>query len=289
MNVGIIGLGLIGGSIGRAAVKKTAHTVYAFDNDENAMLKGSLLNAYHEPLTRETAKLLDILIICIYPDGVAKIIDEYAPLLKDGAIITDCVGIKRRIYKLMETKQKQFPNLYFIGGHPMAGREFSGVEHSTSNLFEHSTCILVPVHTEMEPLIIVKEFYKALGADGVVVSTPEEHDKIISYTSQLAHIVSCAYVLAPSAVSHYGFSANSFRDMTRVARLNPDMWTELMINNSDFLSEEIDGIIERLAALGSAIKAKDETSLRALLSEGNERKLQIESQRTQKLADAMHK
>ncbi len=288
MNVGIVGLGLIGGSIGRAAVKKTAHTVYATDRDENAVIKGALLNAYHETLTHDNAKLLDMLIICVYPSSIEAVIDEYAPLLKDGAIITDCIGTKRQVFKIMEKKQKRYPKLNFIGGHPMSGREFSGVEHSTASLMEHSTCILVPVHNEMDTLIAVKEFYIALGADGVVVATAEEHDKIIAYTSQLAHVISSAYVTSPSALSHYGFSANSFRDMTRVARLNPTMWTELMTENSDFLTEEIDGIIARLTNLRNAVSDKNADALYSLLNEGSERKILIETRRAQKKANALH-
>lgn len=288
MNVGIVGLGLIGGSIGRAAVKKTAHTVYATDRDENAVIKGALLNAYHEKLTCENAKVLDMLILCVYPSSVEAVIDEYAPLLKDGAIITDCVGIKRDVFKIMEKKQELYPKLSFIGGHPMAGREFSGVEHSTASLMEHSTCILVPVHNDMETLIAVKEFYISLGADGVVIADAEEHDKIIAYTSQLAHVISSAFVTSPSALVHYGFSANSFRDMTRVARLNPTMWTELMTENSDYLTDEIDALISRLTDLKNAVKDKDKATLYSLLNEGNERKILIETRRAQKKANALH-
>lgn len=288
MKIGIIGLGLIGGSIGRAIVKNTDNTVYAADSDENTMLKGALLRAYHETLDTDNAKELDMLLICVYPEGVKNIIDSYAPLLKDGAIVMDCAGIKRGICAYMEKAHKKYPELNFIGGHPMAGREYSGVEHSTASLLEHATCLLVPVHTPIEPLVTVKELFMNLGCDGVVVTTAEEHDKIIAYTSQLAHIVSSAYVMSPSAQTHYGFSANSFRDMTRVARLNPDMWTDLMINNSDFLSAEIEAVTARLKLLGDAVKNKDADALRKLLSEGNETKLALESGKAKKRSEAMH-
>lgn len=288
MKIGIIGLGLIGGSIGRAIVKNTDNTVYAADSDENAMLKGALLRAYHETLDKDNAKELDMLLICVYPEGVKKIIDSYAPILKDSAIVMDCAGIKRGICAYMEKAHEKYPELNFIGGHPMAGREYSGVEHSTANLLDHATCLLVPVHTPIEPLVTVKELFIKLGCDGVVVTTAEEHDKIIAYTSQLAHIVSSAYVMSPSAQSHYGFSANSFRDMTRVARLNPDMWTDLMINNSDFLSAEIEAVTARLKLLGEAVKNKDANALRKLLSEGNETKLALESGKAKKRSEAMH-
>lgn len=288
MNVGIVGLGLIGGSIGRAAVKRTDNTVYAADRDETALLKGALLDAYHYVLTPDNVKNIDLLLICVYAEGVEKVIDEYAPLMKEGAIVMDCAGVKRHVADVMNDRLKVYKHLHFLGGHPMAGREFSGVEHSTASLMEHSTCILVPIHTPIEPLCLVKEFFISIGADGVVVTNAEEHDRIISYTSQLAHVVSSAYVMAPSAETHYGFSAGSFRDMTRVARLNPDMWTNLMIENSDFLSEEVFAITDRLNKLGNAIKNKDYDTLHALLQEGSERKIQIETRRAQKKADVLH-
>lgn len=289
MKVGIVGLGLIGGSIGRAAVKKTGWTVYAADRDETAMLKGAMLNAYHEPLDRKTANEIDLLLISVYPGAIAEVIDEYAPYMKEGATIMDCAGVKRGVIEIMNDRLKRFPHLNFVGGHPMAGREFSGVEHSAASLMERATCIIVPVHTPMDSLCLVKEFFISLGAEGVVVTTADEHDRIIAYTSQLAHAVSNAYVLSPSAAVHYGFSAGSFRDMTRVARLNADMWTELMIANADCLSEEIYSLSERLLRLADAVRSRDAERLRGILAEGNEAKILIESRRAKKLAGALNR
>lgn len=289
MNIGIVGLGLIGGSIGRSAVKKTDCTVYAADKNPDVMIKGALLNAYHTELNADNAKDIDILFICVYPSGVASVIDAYAPHLKSGAIIVDCVGIKREVVKVMEDRQKLYPDISFVGGHPMAGREFSGVEHAVSNLYEHATCLLVPVHTPIDALVKVKNFFMSIGADGVVVTTAEEHDKIIAYTSQLAHVVSNAFVMSPTAQTHYGFSAGSFRDMTRVARLNPDMWTELMLSNADYLGKEVSCIIDRLEKFRLALANNDEIALHSLLSEGNEAKLEVEKNRLKKRNDAMTK
>lgn len=287
MNVGIVGLGLIGGSIGRAAVKKTTHKIFAYDCDENALLKGAMLDAYHEVLTVKNAAEIDLLLLCVYPNAVKNVLDEYAPYLKEGATVMDCAGVKRSVCEVLNEALTVYPHLNFVGGHPMSGREFSGVEHSTATLMEHSVCILVPVHTPMEPLCAIKEFFLDLGADGIVVTTAEEHDKIIAYTSQLAHIVSSAYVMAPSARVHYGFSAGSFRDMTRVAKLNPDMWTELMLLNADNLADEIFSLTERLRQLGDAVSNRDGERLRALLAEGSAVKTEIESRRTQKLAKTL--
>ena len=289
MNVGIVGLGLIGGSIGRAAVKRTEHTVYATDLDENALQKGELLNAFHERLTPDNVNKIDLLLLCVYPDGVESVLDTYVPLLRAGAVVMDCVGVKRSVVDAMERYEKKYPSIAFLGGHPMAGREFSGVEHAVSNLYEKSTCLIVPVHTPIDALVKVKEFFISLGADGLVVTTAEEHDRIIAYTSQLAHVVSAAYVTSPTAREHHGFSAGSFRDMTRVARLNPDMWTELMLSNSDYLKKEVSGLIDRLEQFRTALDNNDENALKTLLSEGNEAKLEVEKNRLQKRNDAITK
>lgn len=287
MNVGIVGLGLIGGSIGRAAVKRTEHTVFATDMDESALQKGELLNAFHERLTERNAKDVDLLLVCVYPDGVEGVLDRYVPLLKPGAVVMDCVGVKRSVVGIMEKWQKSYPGIAFLGGHPMAGREFSGVEHAVANLYDKSTCLIVPVHTPIDALVKIKEFFISLGADGLVVTTAEEHDRIIAYTSQLAHVVSAAYVTSPTAKEHYGFSAGSFRDMTRVARLNPEMWTELMLQNADFLSDEVFSLVDRLKKFGEAIKAGDHDRLKALLNESNETKQDVEKNRVQKRNDAI--
>lgn len=288
MKIGIVGLGLIGGSIGRSLVKKTSHTVYAYDSDSSAMLKGALLNAYCEPLTKENASDLDVLLICVYPASVPSVMDEYLPFLKKGAVLMDCAGVKRKICAYMEECHKKYPDIEFLGGHPMAGREFSGVEHSTASLMEKATCLLVPVHTDIDALCKIKELFLEIGAEGVVVTTADAHDKIIALTSQLAHVVSCAYVTAPNAKAHYGFSAGSFKDMTRVARLNPSMWTDLMTENADNLASEVRSLSARLDKIADALEKGDKTSLKAILSEANDTKLELENRKAKKLADVIH-
>lgn len=288
MKVGIVGLGLIGGSIGRAAVKTTDCTVYAYDDVDDVMLKGALLNAYHEPLDGQNASDVDLLILSVYPKDIEKTVDFYAPLMKEGAVIMDCCGTKREVCAVMKRKSELYPDINFVGGHPMAGREFSGIEHSDASLFARSTCLLVPVSASIDALGLIKSFFLSIGAAGVVVTTADEHDRIIAYTSQLAHIVSSAYVMNPTALTSYGFTAGSFRDLTRVARLNPLMWTELMLENSDNLTNDVDAIMERLGKLRDALKSRDGAALESLLAEGNERKLEIDARRAAKLANVLH-
>ena len=281
-NVGIIGLGLMGGSLGRALVRAGGYKVFALDLDEEAMLKGALLEAYDERLSDDNASLLDILVLAVTPSAMKEALDRFLPLLREGALITDLAGVKRPVVALMEEYRRQFPDISFCGAHPMAGREFSGVAHSTASLYENASVLLVPVHTPIEALAALKAMYIAAGAEGVLVTTAEEHDIMIAYTSQLAHVVSSAYVRSENAEKHYGYSAGSFRDMTRVARMNAGMWTELMSENADNLSVEIRALAARLTEYADALDKGDVDCLYRLLDAGNRTKLSVEKDRVKK-------
>lgn len=287
MNVGIIGLGLMGGSLGRALVKMTPHTVYAYDRDEDAMTKGGMLNAYHEPLTHENAGMLDVLAMAVLPSAMPAILDEYLPLLRSGALVTDLAGVKRPVVRIMQDAAAARPDLAFAGAHPMAGREFSGVAHSTAGLFENASVIIVPVSASLEALSALKKMYTDIGAEGAVITDADTHDEMIAYTSQLAHVVSSAYVRSPSAKKHYGFSAGSFRDMTRVARMNADMWTELMLENADDLAPEVRATAARMNEYADAMESRDPERLRTLLESGNLTKIDVEKDRQKKLQNAL--
>lgn len=287
MNVGIIGLGLMGGSLGRALVKMTPHTVYAYDRDEDSMTKGGMLNAYHEPLTHENAGMLDVLAMAVLPSAMPAILDEYLPLLRSGALVTDLAGVKRPVVRIMQDAAAARPDLAFAGAHPMAGREFSGVAHSTAGLFENASVIIVPVSASLEALSALKKMYTDIGAEGAVITDADTHDEMIAYTSQLAHVVSSAYVRSPSAKKHYGFSAGSFRDMTRVARMNADMWTELMLENADDLAPEVRATAARMNEYADAMESRDSERLRTLLESGNLTKLDVEKDRQKKLQNAL--
>ena len=287
MKIGIVGLGLMGGSLGRALVAKTEHTVFARDTDPEAMLKGGLLHAFHEELDRENARELDVLAMAVLPSAMQGILDEFLPLLKSGAIVTDLAGVKRPVVKIMKAATTLRPDVEFVGGHPMAGREFSGVAHSTAGLYENSSVLLVPVAASLEALAAVKKMYLGVGAEGVVITDADTHDEMIAYTSQLAHVVSSAYVKSPSAGKHYGYSAGSFRDMTRVARMNAAMWTELMTDNADNLAKEVRAMAERLTEYADCMESGDRGRLYDLLDAGNRMKLAVEKDRLKKLQNAL--
>ena len=276
MKIGIIGLGLMGGSFGRTLVKKTNHVVYGYDLSSDVMLKGEMVKAYHYPLTFENANELDMLVVAIRPEFFENAVKPYLPLLKDGTIVHDFCGTKRNIVNKMANFSKEFSNLIYVGGHPMAGRELSGISHSLTTLFDKASMILVNVNADIFTLENLKNFYLSLGFSKVVITSSENHDAMIAYTSQLCHIVSNAFIKNEQAEKHVGYSAGSYRDLTRVARLDADMWASLMMENDDMLLNELNEFLDNLTKYRDALQNGNLDKLRALLKEGNDRKLQID-------------
>lgn len=275
MKIGIIGLGLMGGSFARLLLKN-GHTVYAIDEKESVMKKAELMKAFTERLSVENASELDMLVAAVFPRSFKDAVTIYLPRLKAGAVVTDFCGTKKTVVAAMKDLKKDYPSLVFVGGHPMAGREFSGIEHSSVNLFEKASMILVPVNADVYALDALKKFYIGLGFGGVVFTTADNHDKMIAFTSQLCHIVSNAFVKNERASEHFGYSAGSYKDMTRVARLNPYMWSDLMTENKDELYFELDELINNLSKYRDALRSGDKDKLFMLLKEGNDRKLAID-------------
>lgn len=272
MNIGIIGLGLIGGSIARAIKHNTADTVLGIDIDKSAVYKAKLLEAIDNELTDERISICDVLIVALYPEDTVEYIKSNYEKFKKGAIIMDCGGIKRYICdELMNfSKEKDF---LFIGAHPMAGIERSGFDNSNHAMFQNASIVLVPPkNIEINTLRFLKKFWACLGFTNFEIATAKRHDEMIAYTSQLAHVVSSAYIKSPTALEHSGFSAGSYKDMTRVARLNEKMWAELFLKNKDYLASEIDTMIKNLSDFSDAIKNEDYAGLFSLLKDGRERK-----------------
>lgn len=276
MNIGIIGLGLIGGSLARAISKKTLHTVWGYDINEETMLKAELLNAVSDKLSDDKYKELDLLIIALTPRAFSTVLDEVSPKLKDGTVVIDIAGNKRVVVDAMRKKSAEYPRLRFIASHPMAGREFWGINHSTPTLFEKASVLMIPVCCDIRNMVTVKSLFLDVGFASVVMTNEIVHDRMIAYTSQLAHVISSSYVKSPAAENHDGFSAGSFRDLTRVARLNSAMWSELMLDNSDNLIKELDIFIKNISDYRDALACRDEEKLKALLEDGNAKKEIIE-------------
>lgn len=176
MVVGIVGMGLMGGSFGRLLLKNTKYTVYGADRSEESLSKALLVNAMHAPLNEENAREVDLLIVSVYPRGFFAAAKPWLPLLKEGAAVLDFCGVKRKVTEEMRALAEQFPQLSFIGGHPMAGREFWGIEHAVPSLFERASMILVPVSVSLEKISHLKGLFLSLGFSRVVVTTAEKHD-----------------------------------------------------------------------------------------------------------------
>ncbi len=272
MNVGIVGLGLIGGSMAKSVKNRTLHTVFGIDTDAETMTLARLSGAIDAPLTDEALSGCDIVLLAIRPEAAVGWVREKAAAIPKQAIVVDLCGIKRTVCERIAPIACEH-GFSYIGGHPMAGRERSGFVSSTEDLFAGAYMILTPnERTDMALLETIKHFFVDIGFAGLTFSTPEEHDRIIAYTSQLAHITSSAYVKSPEALLRRGFSAGSYRDMTRVARLDEAMWTELFLGNADYLTTQLEILIGNLNEYLAALKERDEAKLCALLREGREKK-----------------
>lgn len=277
MEIGIIGLGLIGGSLAKAISQNTDNTVYGFDVCEQVVKKAVLVNAIEQPLTDELLPQCDIIIVALYPQDTIEYVKSHAALFKPEAIVIDCCGVKTIVCDALIPVAEEHGFL-FIGGHPMAGLEHSGFTYAKKSLFNNASMIFTPTKGPIESVSKLKSLFTSIGFTNIQIATPEEHDKNIAFTSQLAHVVSNAYIKSPTAMVHAGFSAGSYKDLTRVAKLNEAMWTELFLENPENLVNEIDTLIDNLKQYSDAIKAADSHTLKSLLKDGREKKALIDGE-----------
>ena len=273
MNIAVIGLGLIGGSMAKTIKKNMPqHTILGTDINPQVMMKAKLLEAIDAELTPERLSICDLVLVATWPQTSISYVRDHAHLIRKGATVIDLCGVKRAVCEpLFQVAEEN--GFLFVGGHPMAGIEYAGFDHASGTLFQNASMILTPPHgSTIQFLAELKHFFRELGFGKVVMTTPEDHDRVISYTSQLAHVVSSAYVKSPEAMEHHGFSAGSFKDMTRVARLSPHMWTELFMLNREPLLNELEALIDHLNQYREALKTADSDRMCELLKEGTERK-----------------
>ena len=268
MDIAVIGLGLIGGSFCKAIKAKTLHKCLGFDISQNVCQKALENKSIDEIITEDDLDKADLTIVCLHPADTLNFLKKNVSKFKKESIVTDSCGIKEYINS--NVAQLYSDNgVNFVGAHPMAGREFSGFDYSLPNLFEGRSFIIVPTEfTNSETTNVLKSLAAELGFSNIVISTPQVHDQTIAFTSQLAHIVSNAYVKSPTIENESGFSAGSFMDLTRVAKLNEDMWTELFMNNREALLFEVENIIEKLSEYKDALKENDSEKMHSLLKEG---------------------
>ena len=273
MKVGIVGLGLIGGSLAMAIrANRTGDRIFVCERSSETLDRARLLGLCDGLLDGESLGEVELLLLALYPRAAAAWLSEHASELSPQTVVVDCAGIKREICEIGRELSRRY-GFCFIGGHPMAGREVWGLEAAREDLFIGASMILTPEKdTPIGRLSDLKAFFLSLGFSRVPLCTPTDHDRIIAYTSQLAHVLSSAYISSPTAEEQRGFSAGSFRDMTRVAAINAEMWSEILISNGEALLSEMDHLLARLSDFRDAIADRNESRLRQMLSEGAARK-----------------
>lgn len=276
--VGVVCLGLMGGSFARAE-HLGGHEVYAW-NRTRETLDFAMIDTVDGELTDEAIPTCELLILSGYPAMTVQWLRDKADLVSPGAIVIDTVGVKRAVCDQCFPIAEGRP-WHFIGCHPMAGTQYSGYAHSRANMFHGAPMVVVPPESlqGLERLDVLDRLERLLAPCGFgtfTVTTAAHHDEVIAFTSQLCHVVSNAYVKSPNCQVHKGFSAGSYKDLTRVARLNAPMWRELFLDDADNLSFEIGNLIEHLQEYKDAIDARDGKRLEQLLAEGDRRKREVE-------------
>ena len=267
MTAGIVGLGLIGGSFAKAYRQK-GHRVLGWNRTGSVTEYAIMSGAIDGELTRDNISSCDIVLVSLYPEATISWLRDMGGYIGSRPIVIDCCGTKRKVCAEAFRIAREC-GFTFIGGHPMAGTQYSGLKHARANMYERAPMVIVPPSfDDIELLSRVKELLSPAGFGRITVTTAEKHDAMIAFTSQLAHVVSNAYVKSPSALSHKGFSAGSYKDLTRVAWLNAGMWAELFLENSDYLEKELDIIISNLSEYRSAIHDGDKDRLTQLLEDG---------------------
>ncbi len=275
MTVGIVGLGLIGGSFAKA-YHQAGHRVLALEKDPSVLNFAILSGAVQGALTPEEIPQCDLILVAVYPAAAVEFFRENADRFGDKPLVMDCCGVKREVCDAVFPLAREH-GFTFLGGHPMAGTHNSGFKYATADLFRRAPMVLVPdSFHDIQLLSRAKALLEPAGFARFSVTTAQEHDKMIAFTSQLAHVVSNAYIKSPTAKLHRGFSAGSYKDMTRVAWLNSAMWAELFLEDKDFLLEELDTLMASLAQYREAIAGEDLPRLTALLEDGKRCKEEVD-------------
>lgn len=280
MKICIVGLGLIGGSFAKALTHYTDASVVGMDKDGTPLTLALDEKSIRYVATDEDLANADVIILAIPPTAIIHFLRDNSAKFGKNTLVVDICGIKRDIMDAYHG-YLQPKGIAFAGMHPMAGREVYGYEHALVDLFEGASLIIVKdkaVDYSKTCLADFEACIKKTGFRRIVYSTAERHDEIIAYTSQLAHIVSSSYIKSPSAYLESGYSAGSFRDLTRVAKLDENTWSDLFLRNADNLINEIDEIEKHLQEYRLALSEKNEEKLKELLRDGRQRKEWCNSQ-----------
>ena len=275
MTLGVVGLGLIGGSFAKA-YHEAGETVLGYNRSRSTLDFALLSGDVDAELTRENIGTCDLIIIAVYPEAAAAFLEEMAPYIGKKPVVLDACGTKRKVCSLCFPIAEKY-GITYLGGHPMAGTHNSGFKYARANMYHNAPMVIVPpTFDDIELLERVKQLLAPAGFGKITVTTADEHDRMIAFTSQMPHIVSNAFIKSPSAGQHKGFSAGSYKDMTRVAWLNPELWAQLFMENREYVLKELDFYIDSLSKYKDAIASGDSETLIALLDEGRRRKEEVD-------------
>lgn len=274
MKIVIWGLGLIGGSMAKALKQNTSHQVLGMDVNQDSLLDACSCGAIDGKASTEDLKTADMVYLCVYPEAALEFARDYGPLLRPGCVLTDTCGVKAAVCAGMD-ELRGTGQYTFVAGHPMAGKELSGFSASDPSIFVGASYIVVPQDAPDWAVEQVEEQARAMGFGRIVHTTPQHHDQMIAYTSQIPHALACAYVASPRCREHQGFSAGSYRDVSRVANINDVLWSRLFLDNQQALVEELDQLQADLKAIRDAVAAGDEPALRELLHKAGEIKRRV--------------
>lgn len=274
MKIIIVGLGLIGGSIAKALKQNTPHQVLGMDTDEGSLLDACSCGAIDGKAGIEDLKNADMVYLCVYPGAALDFTREHGPDLREGCVLTDTCGIKSAVCAGME-ELRGTGRYVFVAGHPMAGKERSGFAASDPSIFVGASYLLVPGDAPGWAVELVEEMALCMGFGRTVRTDPKHHDQMIAFTSQVPHALACAYVLSPRCPEHKGFSAGSYRDVSRVANINDELWSRLFLDNKDALTEELEELMGNLKAIRDAVSKGDERELRKLLKRAGDIKRRV--------------
>ena len=275
MIVGIVGLGLIGGSFAKA-YHEAGWKVLAHNRSRSVLDFAKISGAVDDDLTKENIAQCDLVLVTVYPAAAVSYIEEMAAHIGKKPIVIDCCGTKRIVCEACFPIAEKYGFTY-LGGHPMAGNQYSGFKYADADLYRGAPMVIVPPDFNNIVLLSkVKELLAPAGFEQISVTTAEKHDEMIAFTSQMAHVVSNAYIKSPTATAHDGFSAGSYKDMTRVAWLNAPMWAELFMENRDFLINELNMFIDSLNEYKEAMEDNDMEKLVRILDEGRKRKEEVD-------------
>lgn len=269
----IVGLGLLGGSYAKV-LKRFGFHISAITLEQSSVdyaLKEGIIDEGTTELDADMIGDADLVIFALYPHVFVEWIEKNQGLLKSGALITDVTGVKGSIvYKIQDMLR---PDLEFIAAHPMAGREVSGVENSTDKMFVGANYIVTPTEKNTQGAIqTCLELGRLLGFSNVTTLSPEEHDEMIGFLSQLTHCIAITLMTCNDKEDMEKFTGDSFRDLTRIARINDVMWSELFVANKSALLEQMTLFIDKFNELKKMLETEDVDSMRAMMRHSTERR-----------------